>query len=340
MVLGPPGSGKTEICAYSNLSLPKSRIVGDITPPAFLPCFNTTTGQAQNNLLPPDGDTCIWVAKDFTTLASKRPDTKREIASTLREVWDGEIVRDTGVGKTRTWSGKVSFIACATPEIEEAWGSMRALGERFLSLRWRGPARQDWDLIASRVRAQLGQGGNIRSEMQARICELCDCLAFVDADPPSDAQMAPIDSLAMLVATLRTVLRRDLYAPGKPIVSRVEPEYPTRIISALSQVCRTHRAMFPGARLADTLRLARRLAADTIPAERALVLRELLRGPIPLPGLQLETKIPEHSLLRTIEDLVALEALDRSSLEGDKASRTIVLAHEFEDKLRSSGMAL
>lgn len=337
-VIGASGSGKTELAIQACKALPLSRIIGDLTPKAFL----SSAKGPKNSLLPPLGGSMIWLAKDFTTIYSMRPDDRKEVAARLREVWDGEIYRDTGQGPTLGWYGKVTMIAAATPEVEEHWGALRALGERFLTLKWRSPVTDESRIAAmQKSRTQLGHVKDIREDLAQRIQDLCDPRTFASSEPPSDEVMQTMDITADLVALLRVKVERD-YDMRRSIISIGTLELPTRISAGLAQIIRTHQAIFTGELpIDDSLRLARRVARDTIPTTRRQVLHYV---PIQGKGAQFgdilrESRIPRTTLQRTLEELVALDVLDRTQVcEKQWEDNTADFAPDFAKRRKEAGL--
>src|SRR5438445_4197967 len=123
-ILGPSGADKTSLCINSLLDLPQVHMQGELTAKTFLSGY---TGTAHPSLLHQIGSG-ILAFKDFTTFMSKRPEEQAEIASQLREIYDGSFVKNTGKGITISWKGKITVIAAATPALERAWASRRDLG--------------------------------------------------------------------------------------------------------------------------------------------------------------------------------------------------------------------
>jgi hypothetical protein len=77
----------------------------------------------------------VLVLKDFTTILSMRSEERAEILSQLREVYDGRLDRETGMGDVLHWEGRVGFLAGVTPVIDQHHAVMALLGERFVYLR-------------------------------------------------------------------------------------------------------------------------------------------------------------------------------------------------------------
>lgn len=338
MALGPSGSGKTEILIQANRVIPTSRIIGSLTPAAFLSSFNG--GRQQNSLLPPSGGASIWLAKDFTTICSLRHESLKEVASRLREVADGEIFSDTGVGPTKGWKGKVTLLAVATPEVEDHWGAMRVMGERFLQLRWRSAVDpSDRKMVMEKARRQLGQRDLIHSRTGDLVTRLCNLRDIEDSDPPPRAAMDLLDETADLVALLRTGVERDAYLSSRPILRIGTTELPTRIASGLAQIVRTHQGIFHHPPVAESLALAERLASNSVPRERSALLRWVPRDSLGIEYRELleSSRIPRTTLNRLLEDLIELGVLDRNTgTASEWGSKLAAFDPEFRARLDRS----
>jgi hypothetical protein len=268
-ILGPSGSGKTSVLVTCLSALPGSTILGDLTPKTFL----SGSGQGEKSLLF-QVQRPMFLFKDFTTIMSKRDEDKREIASQLREVFDGHFVKNTGNGKPLEWKGKATVFAAATPALERAWAIHRELGERFMQVRW---AKSNSLAIAAAARRQIGHESEIRATMLKLTHE------FFMGTPPmtrplphiTDVMELCIDRLAACVAMLRSQVIRDSHG-SRDILSAAQTEEPTRIAKALTTLARCHSALFRRDEVdySDYL-IARRVALDSIPQTRSQIMQAL-----------------------------------------------------------------
>ncbi len=301
-IVGPAGTGKTVVINMIS-ALPRTTVMGDLTPQTLLSGFNKGKGYSLLNTL---GDSFVLLFKDFTTFLSKRPETRGEIASQLREVYDGKIARNTGASKGLTWSGKCTTICAVTPAVERAWTLMRDLGERFCTVRW---PRGDGPAMAEKSMAQLGRGKQIMDELKEMTVDLWNCVPMMAAQIPDSALNIDLIYLAEMVSHLRGHVQRN--AEGKHEISEVpEVEGPTRLAKAFTQVARGHASLMRRRTCTDEdLRLARRLALDTIPSTRRRVWEGMLRMPYSdaTPELlEAETTVPLNTVKWVLEDFAAL----------------------------------
>jgi len=341
-LIGNSGTGKTEIAIHSLRAAPDSHLRGDFTPKCFLSNWQENGRQRgaprkESSLLLRDGPSQVWLAKDFTTFASMPYEHRIQVAAKFREIWDGEVVSDTGVDH-KSWQGKVTVVAAATPEFEDHWAAFGGLGERFLTVRWRDP--QDPTKIMQKVRDQAGKESRIREMSQRFVGELL-AGARRQSDMPTADQMEQLDATARMIAWLRVRVSRDS-TPSRPIVRVAPPESPSRISLALSQIIRTHQDLFhhdtPGR---PEFELAGRLAIDTIPLERRRVIESIpLEGQTDVTSVWKATRIPRTTIIRQLEELVEMKALEVSTSRGPWEDRKVWFTSEFHDVARAARVTL
>lgn len=301
-IVGPAGTGKTVVINMIS-ALPRTTVMGDLTPQTLLSGYNKGKGFSLLNTL---GDSFVLLFKDFTTFLSKRPETRGEIASQLREVYDGKIARNTGASKSLIWSGKCTTICAVTPAVERAWTLMRDLGERFCTVRW---PRGDGPAMAEKSMAQLGRGKIIMDQLKEMTVDLWNCVPMRAAQIPNASTNIDLIYLAEMVSHLRGHVQRN--AEGKHEISEVpEVEGPTRLAKAFTQIARGHASLMRRRECNDEdLRLARRLALDTIPSSRRRIWEGMLRMPYSDTNaelLEVETGVPLGTVKWILEDFAAL----------------------------------
>jgi hypothetical protein len=310
-------------------------MIGDLSTTAILSGWHGDGKNAKKCSLLQDGDNKHWLFKDLTTFASKRPEARLEIASYLREIWDGELVRNTGKGPER-WRGKITCIAAATPAIEEYWSVMRGLGERFFMLRWTAP---DHTKVGPYVRAQQGHEFHIRTRLQSLTQDLLVKERFKRTLVLEDGIFTGrLDALATILAQVRVHISRDS-DHARSITKIPEPELQTRIAGGMAQIIRANVLMddrdTPGE---DDFALAYRLALDSIP----WALRRILEATPHEGGRyygeileELETpftgkeKVPKSTLMRRLDDMIALNIIEFDAYGADWSFRKAELTPRF-----------
>jgi hypothetical protein len=296
VLIGPSGSGKTSTA----LLIPNAKHIGEITPKTFLSAYKANG--KNNSLLSIWGDKPLVVIKDFTTLMSMRYENKSEISAQLREIHDGEFVKNTGMGGTVAWRGRMTIIACSTPAIDRERLTSRIMGDRFVELRWSGPPSE---ALAGRIVHSPSRLDDtlLRTAIQKYLFNCAkECPKLT---PKQETNLA---SLASIVALLRTPIVRD--DKGFKIVDVGTPESPTRIAQAITSITLSSAALDHQEYARDEdLALAVRISIDCVPPARLLCLLNITDEGTPavdLAGLPMN----RWARGRAIDDLDALGLIE------------------------------
>lgn len=285
-------------------------VLSDLSPSAFISGLDKKRGAASLLFdLPRLSDTRpaththgVLVFKDFTSILSRRPETRAEIIGALREIADGRYSPRKGT-KVSEWQGKVTVIAAATPAVERAWAMQRDLGERFVQVRW---GREDGLETARAAIDQLGN--NHHAEFKALIAKF---LAGASKAPVvmSTTDISKLIYPAELTAQLRSHVVRD-HANGKSIIDVSPPESPSRIVKAITQIAKASAQLFGRDELGDEdLERARRVAIDSIPITRLRVFNNvhMLTSPSEIAR---DAAMPLTSVEWVLDELLAIGALE------------------------------
>jgi uncharacterized membrane protein len=300
-VLGPSSGDKTSIVINSLQSLPEVHPKGELTSKTFLSGY---TGTAHPSLLHQIGSGIITF-KDFTTFMSKRPEDQAEIASQLREIADGSFNKDTGKGLPLKWQGKITVIAAATPALERAWATRRDLGERFLQVRIN---RKDGMQQAEFAQRQRGKEEFISGTMQQLAKAFFQATPSITNPPPnlSNEQMSRVAAMSEIVTHCRGSV------PRHPITNAIcdlpQIENSGRLPKALASLISNHAALFRRTNVEEEdMEVGRRVALNTIPAMRSLVVRMVpIQGCLEQERIGSSSGLPESTLSYLIADLEAL----------------------------------
>jgi len=307
LVVGTPGSGKSEIAIGGLRSLPDTEPVSVLTPRAFLSAFDQ--GKNKYSLLHRSGPSRIWLMKDFGTLLSAHPHDRQQILANLREIYDGELPRDTGASRKLLWQGKITLIAATTPDYERYWAAVRSLGDRFVAVHWRSPPPQDAGRMAI---GQLGEERKIRSELRRLVVDWVRPAGLVEVPRQSTPASDQLSALAELIAWLRVRAHRENDA-RRTIEEVPEAETPSRIASVLWQIARAHAAINRRPMVAiEDFALARRVALDSIPRSTAAIIGAIPDGSETSRGEILRmTGLPPATVTRRLEELVLMQVVDQ-----------------------------
>lgn len=295
-IVGPSSSGKTRICVDSLSGLNNICPMGDITAKTFL------SGNTQyRGLLSEIGAHAILTFKDFTTILSKREDERGEIASQLREIYDGKFTKRTGMGPGDTWYGKITVIAGATTALERAWAIKRELGERFLIVRW--PTTSDYTGLKIAA-SQRGRDPEVNKELERRVMQVVHQRAPELPTLP-EKMLDTIAAFSQILARMRGQVYRD----REQLISdhpTIEDSY--RIHKQLCTIAAAHAALWHREPQAEDLAIAERVALDSIPLTRRLVFNALLTGAsISTAEISTATELPWSTAAYHLQDLQALK---------------------------------
>ena len=158
-IVAASGGAKTELIRGLN-KVEGIYPVSDLTPQTFL---SGDKGQKNASLLLRLRADTILTLKDFTTVLTMHRDKRHAILSQLREIYDGYYRKEFGTGESKTWEGKMGFIAGVTSVIDNHQSVFQVLGERFIQYR---PTQPDAIALAKKAIANNGGEKVMREEIQ------------------------------------------------------------------------------------------------------------------------------------------------------------------------------
>ena len=314
-VLGPSGTGKTDLCIKSLTGLPKKRVLDQISSKSF----SSGMGVGEHSLLSRAGAAELWLFKDFSMTLSENEDELKKIIGCLRSVWDGECSREVGAAARRVeWKGKITSIVAATPALENKWAVHADLGDRFLTIHWNPPP--DIDQALQCMSLHIGHEEEIASGLVRKMASWINpagkCHLPLEETPLTSRLDRRLRQLSILAARFRVRPRR---VDGQ--ISEVPTtEFPSRLIKGARAVRDYHARLFckPSIDLADQ-KLAERILWDTFPRARRALLEALPPGEtIRQADLRAATGLQKMPYQRLVEDLVAIDALERVKKDQDE----------------------
>lgn len=270
LLVAPPSSGKSEavrvldVCADAHLD--------DVTAAGML-SWKAGKRPRPTGVLTRVGERALVTFGDLSTLLADSDRGHRDSAfAILRKAYDGHVVRDLGSApETLEWRGKLTVVGAVTGIIDNYAAHSDALGPRWVYYRMDGR-----DAAAKRRAAALARNGGLRAARE----ELAKQAAQVVYQARTRAKTIDIgDSLykavedaALVTCWGRASVPRHGYGrreiDGLPVV-----EEPPRLIRQLLGVARGLLALGLPEALVEVL--VRRVAIDSMPASRAMVLRAL-----------------------------------------------------------------
>ena len=328
MLIGGPGVGKSELLS-SLTQLEDVQTISTLNTASLLsgtPRKESAGGSG--GLLRCIGDMGTLVAKDFGSVLSMPAESRTATLGALREVYDGYWKRHLGVdgGKTLEWEGQVGFLGAATSSIEKQYDAMAKLGDRSIFVRLGGTARLEQ---ARRAIQNASFQGDMRKDLSSAMAGL-----FANArlnEVPSPNKEDELLILAHLAAAARSGVDRD--RSGKNISLIHETESPARIAVQLRRLYQGLWSM--GADEANCNRVVRRVAIDTVPLVKGLIVEALstLDRASSIRDLCGMTRYPGSTVRKKIEDLEKHRVVAKVASEGREHAYDLV--EDIKEALRT-----
>lgn len=313
MLVGPPSCGKS-VLLNSLLTVPRMVEVCEIaTEAAFLsgtPARDRST-DATGGLLREVGDHGGLILNDFTSVLCKAPDKMALIMGVFRETFSGRWTRHIGGegGRKINWTGKLALFAGCTGTIDHHHQLSAELGERWVY--WRFPEKEHY--YSESVMA-MNNGGRAgwEEEMRESIREFLEevNLSFASPTPKRALELSELSSIhniASVAVRCRSGVRRDSYS--KEIIGAKEGELEVRLSGVLSQflIGMDH----IGVPAAMRWRLLGKIALDSMPKTRKLIVETVAVTPCTAEELQLVVKCSLSVVKRIVEDLQVHDVVTR-----------------------------
>lgn len=318
MLVGQASSGKSEIIQAAR-DVKGTISVSTVTPASLLSATprKERTGDSTGGIMGQIDPTGILLMKDFTSILQMDPNERNKALAALREIFDGEWVRPAGSdgGRILRWPsncnnrGKCSVLGGCTPAIDSYNSLMVAMGERFLYCRM--------PLVNGYAQSQKAlDNASFHDTMQETLRMVVKEL-FLSVTVPRHLptlegdEMMRMVALANLITVCRQAVERDSY--GKREILKVhEPEAPARVSKELNQILQGMLTI--GVYREEAWRVAGKIAIDSMPSNRIMVLHALSSSP----GYSWEAqeladhlRYPFTPIHRTLEDMEAIHFLNR-----------------------------
>ena len=271
---------------------------------------------ATGGLLRKIGESGVLVIKDFTSILSMNRDSRAAVLAALREVYDGKWERNVGTdgGRSLLWTGRITLIGAVTTAYDTAHTVIASMGDRFALVRV--------DSNLGRMNAGMQALRNVGHEilMRAELAEAAGkVLAGVDPDRAAltEDDMTLLLGAADLVTLARTAVERD----HRGDVSEAhQPEAPSRYAKMLGQLVRGTLAV--GGSHEHAVTVAMRVAGDSVPPLRLLVLGDLLTHPDSTTSdVTRRLQRPRTTVDRSLQELHLLGLVRIDEVEGQKSWR-------------------
>jgi hypothetical protein len=309
MVVGAASRGKTEAIDALR-DVPEVYALSELTPATLLSGYKDAKNPGKDQSLLTRISTAgkrVLMLKDFGTVLSMHGESRGQVMAQLREVFDGSIVKTTGMGAELSWSGHMGFVAGSTPKIDEHQGVMSILGDRFAYFRLGDVDREEATLMALGVRAEARA---LREERRTVVAELLAGIDTEAATPAlSESAYKRIVAVSDFATRARTAVSRDGYS--RDVVNLPELEAPMRLAKQLAAVSDALQVL--GYEEARALSTAERMAWDSVPPIRILCLDDLREhGESKTRDVASRIGLPTATARRALEDLALVGVLHRT----------------------------
>jgi hypothetical protein len=325
LIISGPGNAKTEtVQATSRLGV--THIISTLTSDAAL--LSATPRKQRSNtatggLLRKIGKRGIMVVKDFTSILSTDRNVRSSILAALREIHDGQWVRNVGTdgGQTLTWNGRIVVIGACTTAWDQAHAVVSTMGDRFVLIR----SDSHVGRIAGGRSAMrhAGDEARMREELAAAVAGVVNSVdpnnvyALTEDDENIIVQAADVVTLA------RTGVELDYRGD---VIDAHAPEMPTRFAKQLTQIMRG--AVAVGMSHLDALRLVIRCARDSMPQLRLAVLADIAGNPdSPVINVRRRLQKPRATVDRALQALHTLGLLTCREEETERAGKEVQVRH-------------
>lgn len=312
-IAGPSGAGKTELITSLN-KVVDIKALSTVTSKTFISGKKAKDG-GESSLLHQIRNG-ILTFKDWTTMLSLPHEERQAIMSQFREIYDGTLTRSYGTGETIQWNGKLGLIAGVTSVIHMARELYAAMGERFVIYSMILPDRIE---IARRSMGNIMTIKDQRAEIQDAMHYYLDTIiGYPTTIPKIDERMKEeLLFLAEFSTRARSPVEREWKSPQKDITFVHPPEVPTRFSAQLMILASALQVLNEGPLLDIDRHIIFKIALDSISDTRRLAIRNLTKyEEVESSGLAARLNYPTNTTRRWLEDLNALEVVERIKTKG------------------------
>lgn len=272
-LVAPPGGTKSELL-MSLSDCPEIYAATTLTAHSLI-SGGMGPGGSDPSLLPQLNHK-ILVITDFTAILGAPIVTRDEIFGTLRSAYDGTAKKPFGSGITRSYKSSFGILAAVTPVIGRYTNEHAMLGERFLRYIIDIPGTIMGSTgVIERALGNLNREERMRAELKATARSALNRGVSENEIPKLDPRCTGrLVAVAQLVSVLRGVVPRDKYT--RIVIDTPGHELGTRIAKQIAKLCFGISLVMREKRISDnTLRIACKVARDTIPACVESVVRQM-----------------------------------------------------------------
>ncbi len=314
-LIGGTSAGKST--ALSVLyRIPFVTLISDLTSNTFLSGMKIA-GQ-ETSLLKKLGDNFVVVMKDFTTMISKADDAKQQIIAQMREIYDGNLSKETGNGKRIEWGtkekpSKGTFIMASTEAIYKIQSEFADMGTRAIN--YVLPLQDERKSAKAALKNKRNHAAATK-KLEALQADVAEFVAHMIAVAPTEFAPIPeqleddIISVAMLAERARSVVDRTYQGEVNLALSAGMPMRMSEQLMALAQFM----TYVNGGEMTPAMHAAiAKVAFDSIPKQRKLILEVMGHYRYcDVVGIAQKINYPHAVVRKWVEDLNMFKIVDRS----------------------------
>ena len=261
----------------------------------------------------------LLVVKDLSMMMSKDEKVRAELLGILRQLYDGSYEKSYGNGVQIDWKGKMTLLAGTTTAIYPLLYQFSMLGERYLLYNFMQPDREEATYKA--LEKDSMADGVAEKEMQEAFKSFIDSVPIPKELPEEDPSVTKaIVKLSELVSRGRSKVDRDHRDPKKGITHIHDLEMPMRFAKQIKAVTYGLMVMSGEKILSDDeKKLVYKLALDSMPIMRKIVLRKLMQyTTVTTVDMAESLQLPTQSIHIPLHDLSVLGVVRRYRIKENR----------------------
>jgi hypothetical protein len=274
MIVAASGSGKTTLVEILD-DLYDTHSLEDISPHTLFSGTSKKGKKKEEISLIYTLNNKLVIIKDFAPILSKGGEDKKKIFSQFRQIYDGKANYDRGTGIRHNWKGRISFIACVTPEIDKHFDEFGDLGERFIVYR---PILPTPKQAGKKAMENEGKDEYIMKKFRTCVNKFFKRLSIEDIIhfPNWNGYEEDLLELAELATIGRTPLKMNPYSKSYDYLPSTS-EFPTRIVKQVKALVKG--MWLNGVKTNDIKQASYKIIRDCIPRFRRALLEIVHRYP-------------------------------------------------------------
>ena len=260
-------------------------------------------------------ENAILVIKDLTVLLKKDERESASIFSQLRMIYDGTFSKSFGTGEDIDRKDiRMGLIAGVTSVIEDYQADDAAVGQRAIKYYMKQSPDEGIDDITFKILGGRDDKG-MRKMMGEAFKDYLDGTEWGEKAVPdlTDETKWDLAKLSNMATKARSSIKRKEWSSISPIERKNLREMPYRFAKQLANLARAFMIMNNGPLTAMDNKILCKIAMDSIPSSRKEVMEAATANSlgITLKGLAEVMRIPEESAKIHLDDLIALQIIDR-----------------------------